>query len=286
MKNYTPKLYIGVGDTGAFFTLRETYLHSFVVGGKMHYEERSYHHFNLSQDADEAIEKATEASIRIGVPLDKIDRKSLDGEMRKIQRADADEMARREQERKNREASWAAVRAIDELKKLDLIAAGYIPFGAHSGELLETAPRGYITWLIEKRAEFEPGSLMRALAERVVFHHRRMAFPTPSGRTLGGIGERITAHVTVIRTHSFERPRFNAEWLTETIQITSMVDHETGALLVSFSSSWRPKEGEELDVRATVKSHEDFRGTQQTIIQRPTLAPNKAERTPRKKAAA
>jgi hypothetical protein len=127
---------------------------------------------------------------------------------------------------------------------------------------------------------------MRALAERAVFHHQGRSLPSPSGRTIGNIGERVTAHVTVIRTHSFERPRFNASWLTETIQVTSMVDHESGALMVAFSSSWRPKEGEEIDIRATVKAHEDFRGIQQTVIQRPSPVSKTADPTPRKKAAA
>lgn len=96
---FVPTLFIGVGELGCFFTLRETYLHAVPGPGPMgnavvngvyqgSFEVRSYHVKNLSQDPDEAFEKAQEASERMGLKLT-TSRDSLREEMNAIHRANA-----------------------------------------------------------------------------------------------------------------------------------------------------------------------------------------------------
>ena len=92
---FVPHLYIGVGETGAFFTLRETYLHERYANGCRYTEVRSFHHFNLSQDADEAFEKARAFAERNLIQLNTT-REQLTEQMRDIQRANAEELERRE----------------------------------------------------------------------------------------------------------------------------------------------------------------------------------------------
>lgn len=103
-RQFVPHLFIGVGLTGAYFTLRMTNLRYIPGEGPMGnaivngvyqgtVEVGSEHLFNLSQDADEAFEKA-QAAQEMALRLSST-RESLDQEMREIQRATAEQMAER-----------------------------------------------------------------------------------------------------------------------------------------------------------------------------------------------
>ncbi len=107
MKNFQPSLFVGIGDTQAYYTLRETYLEEIHIPGEgpsgnavvngvyqgyIRYEVRSFHHFNLSQDAAEAIDKGKAASLKIGLPFS-CSQKKIEAEMREIKRRTAEEIA-------------------------------------------------------------------------------------------------------------------------------------------------------------------------------------------------
>lgn len=275
---FSPQLFIGIGETHAFFTLRETYLHAVPGDGEMgnavvngvyqgSFEVRSYHLRNLSQDADEAFEKATEASHASGMKLTTT-RERLQEEMRDIQRAGREEMERRAREQKEREDRWAAERAEEEQRKRDLILSGQFAFGPYAEKPFHEAPRGYLTWLARTLPNFEEGSLIQLTAQEVsrVCADRLLPEPKPD-LYLGTPKERRTFSVTVLRCFDFMRPSF-AGYGSERVFIVTMVDKATGACLVSKSTAFSADEGEELTLKATVKDHSEYRGQAQTLIQR------------------
>lgn len=271
---FVPTLFIGVGELGCFFTLRETYLHAIPGPGPMgntvvngvyqgSYEVRSYHVKNLSQDPDEAFEKAQEASERMGLKLT-TSRESLREEMNAIHRANAEELARRERERKEREDRWAA----EEEKKRQTILGGKFAFGPYAGKEFHEAPRSYISWLIDTLPDFEEGGLMRLTAQEVARRVPHLALPKPKPDLyVGEPKKRLTFDVTVVRRYTFARDAWNG-YGTEACHIVTMVDKATGACLVSKSGTFRAEEGEELKIKATVKEHAEYRGQVQTVVQR------------------
>lgn len=275
---FVPTLFIGVGELGCFFTLRETYLHAIPGPGPMgntvvngvyqgSFEVRSRHIKNLSQDPDEAFEKAREASELMGMKLT-TSRESLRDEMNKIQRANAEELARREREQREREERWAAERAAEEEEKRQTILGGKFAFGPYAGKEFHEAPRGYISWLIDTLPDFEEGGLMRLTAQEVARRVPHLALPKPKpGLYVGEPKKRMTFDVTVVRRYTFARDAWNG-YGVETVHIITMIDRATGACLVSKSGSFRAEEGEELKIKATVKEHSEYRGQAQTVVQR------------------
>lgn len=276
--NFTPTLFIGVGDKTCFFTLRETFLHAVPGEGPMGnaivngvyqgtFEVRSYHLRNLSQDPDEAFEKATEASHRSGLKLT-TSRDSLRDEMNAIRRANASELERRERERLALQAMWEAERAAEEEAKRQVILGGKFAFGPYTDKEFAEAPRGYLTWIMDTLPDFEEGSLMKLTAQEVLRRVPHLALPKPvKDLYVGEPKQRMTFEVTVVRHFAFARESF-AGYGIETVHIVTMVDKATGACLVSKSTAFRAEEGEELKIKATVKEHSEYRGQAQTVVQR------------------
>lgn len=91
---FTPNLFISIGKDSHFFTLRETYLHeqwyNTPNGPKCNREARSFHHFNLSQDYQEALAKAKEASKNFGLQL--IASEDREEQLREIHRRTQEEI--------------------------------------------------------------------------------------------------------------------------------------------------------------------------------------------------
>lgn len=281
MSTFTPQLYIDIGATGAYFTLRETYEHKRYIRGEgdmggavlngvyqgtVDVEVRSFHHYNLSQNADEAFAKATAASEAMGMELTTT-RESLEMEMREIKRADAEQLAERERRAAQLQAEWDAERAARMQEKLDKIAQGVFPFGPHCDQKFEEASIGYLDWLMRKVADFEEGSLIRLTAEAVLASWSHVMLPTPDAElTVGEPGKRLQFSVTVVRSAHFERLAFNG-YSVERVYVTTMVD-ASGACLVCFSTAFAPGVGEKLSIKATVKDHSEYKGQAQTIVQR------------------
>lgn len=263
---FTPYLFIGVGETGAFFTMRETYLHESFIEGARHTEVRSMHHFNLSQDADEAFRKAEEFAEAHAMEL-RTSRDDLAEKMREIQRATAEQLAERQRRYEQQQADWAAERAAALQAKLDTVAEGKFPIGPYQGKAFEEAERGYLDWIMRKLPEFEAESLMRAIAEAVTATCAHLLLPVPDAdKLVGEPKKRMQFDVTVVRSVYFDRPSWNG-WGYERVYVTTMVAKD-GACLVCFSTSFAPQVGEEIRIKATVKEHSDYNGQAQTIVQR------------------
>lgn len=270
MSNFIPSLFIGIGETGALFTLRETYEHVHYGHDGVERSVRSFHHCNLSQDADEAIAKAKNYSEQMGIKL-VTTRDQLVSEMRDIQRATAEQMNERRAKEEARQAAWDAQRE-EWIKERDAkIASGVFTFGPFAGKKFEEAPRGYLTWLMDMVNEFEEGSVIRMTADAVLRLVPHLALPKPN-KTLhiGNEKQRLTLAVTVIGVRSFVREGFGYSG-PELCYVTTMLDKATGACLVCFSAAFAPNEGDELNIKATVKSHDEYKGQAQTIVQRVTV---------------
>jgi uncharacterized protein (DUF3820 family) len=269
---YTPRLFIGIGETTAFYTLRETYLHAIPGAGPWGnaimngvyqgtFEERSYHVKNLSQDPDEAFAKAEEAAAVMGLRLTTT-RDSLETEMRDIKRANAEEMAKREAVRLARAEALAAQHDREEEQLREVIRAGFFPFGKYCGQHFSEADRGFITWLLT--TTFEAGTIMEYLSVYVRDIAGDMALPAPvKDLHIGTVGKRQEFDVVVIRSMSFI-----SEYNGFRVYITIMVDKETGACLKVKSEKFSAEAGEEFRIKATVKAHEEYKGQAQTVIQR------------------
>jgi len=285
MSKFTPELFIDIGETGAYYTLRETYLHETYIRGAGDWggavvngvyqgtvltEVRSFHHFNLSQDPQEAISKAQEASERLGVGFKACTVEDIQAQMRDIHRATKEQMAQRAAQ----EAAWRAEREAQRAERaqerLNQIKQGIVPFGQHKDKRISELPRSFISWLIKMQDQFESDSPMFHLAKEVATNYSHLAQPTPKDVDFGTIGQRVSINALVLKSHSFERPRFNASWLMETVYITTLIEDATQACLVVFSPSWHPKADSRISFKATVKDHKDYNGLSQTVLQRPS----------------
>lgn len=275
---YTPVLFIDVGEHGHFFTLRETYLHPVPGPGPMgnavvngvyqgSWEVRSFHHFNLSQDPDEAFEKAQKASANMGLKLS-TSRESLMDELAAVRRATAEELDRRERERLERVAQWEKEREAEDEAKREKVRGGKFAIGPFADKEFKEASRGYITWLIDTLPDFEDGSLMKLTAEEVARRVPEMALPKAApGVYVGEPKKRMEFEVTVVRRYTFVRESWSG-YGSEAVNIITMIDKATGAALVSKSAAFFAEEGEELKIKATVKEHAEYRDQAQTVIQR------------------
>lgn len=258
---FQPSLFIGIGEKSCYFTLRERYLHEQWIGGRCEKEIRSFHHFNLSQDPDEAIAKATEAAERLGLPLNTT-RAEITEQLNAIKRATADEL----KERQEREIRWEAERAEREAKWMEeqkaLIVDGRFPtcFRNHGGEPFIAAGIGYLNWVMDKADEFKPGSLLAMVANKVLELHADLRLPCPDKtKVIGEPGKRQTFEVTVIRTFDFTG-------IYGTTYFVTMVTPD-GCCLLS-KGRFNAEVGEKLTIKATVKEHDEYKGQAQTVVQR------------------
>lgn len=276
---FTPKLFIGIGAEQKFFTLRETYQHTTylpgpggnavvngVYQGTAITETRSFHHFNLSQDADEAWQKANEASERFGIPLSGT-REEMTEEMNTIRRATAAQLAEREAQRIAWEEERKAERAAELQRKIDLINSGVFAFGPHVGTKFIDGEPTYLEWYVDKRDVFEEDSLPRMTADAILrFAADRLPIKPDPRATIGEVGNRIDVEVTVSRVFTFYRDSCSG-YGSEACHISTMVTTDRVCVVVK-SGAFCPKVGETLKLRGTVKEHSEYRGQMQTVLQR------------------
>lgn len=275
---YQPVVYIDIGATGAFFTLRETYEHvkhipgegafgnaviNGVYQGGVEKEIRSFHHFNLSQNPDEAFAKAQAYADANAIKLDST-RDGLAESLRDIQRANAEEIARREAHYTALREQWEAERKLNELRLFDVVAAGYLPIGNHSGKAFHDAPVSYINWLIAARETFEVGSLLRAIADAVAEDCSDLLLPVADKHAIVGteIGERVELTATVVRVASYDTD-FGRKYIT-----TLVTNDDNKACVVVKSTSFCRDVGTVVHFKATVKEVSDYKGQTQTVVQR------------------
>lgn len=260
--SYAPHMFISIGETSAFFTLRESYLHHFTVAGRACTEARSHHHQNLAQDIGEAIEKATRLAAAHGLPLVGADRESLQQQMREIKRATADEIA----ERARREAQWEAERAQRaadwHAEQLAMIDNGLSPLRASWNRPIETLEREFLTWLVDQAAagRFDQGSIMIHLAAAVEKHYAARLLPKPDrNKHAGKVGDRVLLVGTVSRSIRIEG-QYGVSYFTTIVSNDGICFLSKG----KFSA----KVGDEIRVKATITKHDSYKDQAQTVINR------------------
>lgn len=278
MSNFTPTLFIGVGATGAMFTLRETYQHHIsgagdfgnaVVNGVYQGTTvvRSFHHCNLANTADAAFEKAQEYAKQLGLKLITT-REGLAEELREIHRSSAEQIeARRlrmeEEERLNAEK--------EEQRKREFLSEcceklneGIFPFGRFAGTKLAELPRDYAYWILG--AEFEKDTPMFLVQDCLRSLDLFPALPVADPISIvGQPKQRLTFNATVVKAIRFERESWNGDY--EYCYVTTMVDDNKNCIVV-FSPSFSPEIGDQLSFKATVKEHKSYNGQAQTVVQR------------------
>lgn len=255
--NFEPYLFIGIGEKNCYFTLRECYVHEYYVGRTRHTEIRSFHHKNLSQDPDEAMTKALDFAAKLGVVL-KTSRASMVEEMNEIKRATAEQLAERRDRAAEQFARWERERADELAWQRAEIARGVWPFGRRMGTAFADLDRGFATWLIEKREEFD--GMMRECADAIATNWAHLALPKPSSQEkLGVIGGKIEVTATV--TFIFDGDSYYGPYT-----ITSLVA-ETGES-IAIKGKFKSRVGEVVRIAGTVKDHSEYRGWMQTSLNR------------------
>ena len=279
---FKPSLFIDIGADNHFYTLRETYLHTTytpgpgpngnaiingVYQGTTTEEVRSFHHFNLSQNPEDAIAKAREYASRTGLTLHCASVDELYGRLNDVKRQTADEKAKAQAayEERNRFAEEERLARLH--KALD---AGIAPFGQHAGTPFAELPYQYKLWIVS--TEFEPGSYMdlfkSALAKSV---DAPAALPKPhKDQHAGEIGKRQVFETVTIGCFKYVQDSYNG-WGSEIVHITTLFDKASGCCLMVKSTSFSSTEGEELKIKATVKAHNVYKDQAQTVIQRVTI---------------
>lgn len=247
--SFTPTLFISVGEHGHFFTLRETYQHfgrgevlNGVFTGEV--EIRSFHHFNLSRDPDEAFAKAAEYAQQVGLKLT-TRRESLAAELAEIRRASAEELAAREAERAER-YSHQPTEAEREWLSANVRWEEGEPVG-FAASLLET---------LEREGGLTEGQL--AAVRKCIQRDAARA----ASRHLGAEGERITVELKVERILDWSYGSF------PTIYRYCNICRDPEGNVVKYIGSNQLDDGV---YKVTVKEHGEYRGEKQTIVQRPKL---------------
>lgn len=279
-RNFTPTLFVAIGKDHHFFTLRETYLHerhvpgdgpmgnavvNGVYQGTVEVEVRSFHHFNLSTEPAEAWAKATEAAVSMGLQLEGT-QEELAGALDAIRRATKAELEAREAAYKAQREAWAAEREQERVQCMQDLLQGLVSFGRHKGKKLEDLDPDYLQWVVDKQTDFEPGSLMHAMAWTIATHFAHL-LPKPWADTTWESG-RHTWDVLVRRSTSKSRECYGRPWLSETVHMVTMQDIATGACIMASGPSFCATRGERLRIKATVKGTDSYKGTPQTWVNR------------------
>ena len=270
MTTYSPKLFISVGETHAYFTLRETELVPF--GGR--WIVSSFHHQNLSVNADEAFAKAQSIAQSMCLPLES-KREELDRPMREIVRLSRDELesirlfneaqqAEMEQARQEREKAFRAM--ID-----SKLAEGVMPVGKFSGSRFDDLDLGYVNWIMS--AEFDDNSVLATVKTYLLenFSHRKLPSPDKTA-TVGEVGQKINVtDATVIRIAHFYRPSFSG-YGTECVSVVTLCTKGGACLLVKTTGKFADNlaVGDVVSFSGKIKAHSVYNGQSQTVIERAT----------------
>lgn len=321
--NFQPTLFIGIGRDGHYFTLRETYLHHIPGPGPMgnvvlngvyqgETEVRSFHHCNLSQDAEEALEKAKQYAEQSGTPLNASET-TLKEEMAKIQRASAEELERRAREVEEREARWAKERADKDSFMIELIDAGFWPFKLNFtiSEVEDVGGIEGIKGARECLAQLNDNDLsvadpkvirliqvytdssFRWLEEISAMNRGTLTWWAKQMEPTGEVAKHLQAtllskyvdfllpepdsqkHIgTVGERRDFEATVIRSYSFEGFYGRTyfTTMVTEEGVCLLCKSASFSPAVGKDLKFKATIKEHGEYRGQAQTVVQRIKLA--------------
>lgn len=180
---------------------------------------------------------------------------------------------KREAARKLRRADLEALWAQERKERAEL-------FKLEHAALIEAAKPWRIegTFVHDVLTRFEAGGFVsdRALAAvtKAVADLNQLEALRTKSNYVGKVGERLSTKVQVTRVTWFTRPSFSAPWLHDTIYVATMRTPEDN-VLVSMGT-FKPNEGDELNIKATVKEHSVYNGMRQTRVQRVAIIKEKA----------
>lgn len=263
-------LYVGIRDH--FFTLRLAYEKIVHFGpGDSRVLWQHEHIQNLSQCAEEALVKAKAFAGRSGYALGSSEQRIHDaGDLLEIKRRSAEQVAaakRAEQAEREDAAAKREQEARDRIAGMvrEARSTGRFPevMGKVSGAHI-CAEVGYVDWMLRNRNGFERGSLHRSIANLLASRYSHMLLPqaAPNGH-IGTVNKRGAFSVVVTR-------RFSFEGFYGTTHIVTMVT-DCGHCLVSKGSFYADA-GERLSITAFVKAHDEYKGQDQTVINRVKVA--------------
>ena len=287
VRGFTPSLYIGIGETCAYYTLRETYLHenyipsdtplggcinNGVYQGEVVREVRSFHHFNLAQDIDEAFEKAQAVSRELGLDLT-TKREALSTMMRDIVRRGEEELRAERIEQSERANAFVDQYAdrwvMENLTNTPRNVFGYGKYAGKTFAEINAFDRDYLSYMVHAPVGYadKPEKELRRLCLET-FLEKTSAGLIETDDHFGTIGDRVTIDVTVKSVKVLHTDY-------GTTLLIKLVGSE-GHRFTSFYSGnkFNPAAGEKFTVKATIKDHDDYDGINQTLLNRiaPVLA--------------
>lgn len=252
MSKYPSYLAIGIGLNNHYYTLREVWYDDWNVEPQW----RGNHIMNLSQNVDEAIEKAKYQSKLMAMEL-RASKEELEQEMFKIHRANAEELERREQEKEakrlQREEQQAEyVRGM--IRKID---ADMMPFGQYADQYFEDVPFSYIQWILKSQYDDDVWYYLRHYLN---LRHPEFILPVADPvAVIGNAGDKVELDVVVVK-----RAYFDGQW--GRVYIVSMVSNK-GVMLVS-KGAFCADVGRRIKIKGSIKGHAEYNGQMQSIIQR------------------
>jgi len=265
MKVFIPELFISIGETGAMYTLRETYEHWSSIDGQPYSEIWSFHLTNLSTTFDDAVEKAKKYAEANAMKLNVSS--NTERELRDIDRAKPRSSEEIEEQRLSEMKAYQdkmdLMRREREAEALELLADDKMPVGKYSGEKLVDCPLGYLNWLVDNVKEFERDSILNKVVDAIKKNFKQLIMPKPNKKKhVGKIGSRCEFKATVIRSF-----RFDSEWGTTYFTTLVTKDRARNCLMIK-SGAFTPEVGEVLSFKATIKAHDVYNGQAQTVVNR------------------
>lgn len=271
MNNLSDYVYMSYGNKMNFYTLRrrysfETYITVDFKPVKV-IRENDYHIKNLSTDYVEGLEKLTKYANDNGYQFKSPEKlpKTLD----EIRRRSEEELeAERKRLREARaEAEYEAEMAFNSRHEgyMNLIDAGYMPFGKYKSRKMEALDDDYVLYFLRleidetaRPQEIETMILLRNKLKEIFPHLANL--PTPNGKHFMNEKDKFEANVTLVGAFGFEG-YYGFTWVLKFVT-------DTGECLVYKGSKAYPdiKLGKPVTIKGTVKEHTHYKGENQTSI--------------------
>ena len=191
-------------------------------------------------------------------------REGMEEEMRKLTRASADEMA----ERAKVEAAEIVIRderaAYATVENLETYPVGILHWGKYEEKTYEEVnkfDRGYLEWMAS-RTNFDYASDEIRNTHLVRWLEDNPAVLVTNDDHYGELKKRYEFEATIVSTMLID-----SEYGGSTL--VKLVDSEGHRLATFYSGyKWEPKAGDEIRFKATVKKHGDYKGVNETMVNR------------------
>jgi hypothetical protein len=253
-------LFIHLEDGARRFTLRKTARTGDGSSTSLHVDLLTS---KLGTSLAKAYEYAKEMGLELQYdPARNIFPPDLDAIAQAKRDAKADKKSARQKIIDDRQAAFDKARQDRRAASELSLENGIYPFGKYNGERIDSQP-GYANWMVEKKATFEKGSLLEYAVGVIERKYAHLLAKAESVYAPGHRPEkektRIQIKGTVIRSMSFSSDYGITYWI--------FIKDETGLCVVA-KGGWWADEGTEVDVVATIKTKETYKGQDQTVVNR------------------